>query len=87
VRARRGVTPVERRAIHQSPRCAGGARHVQLIYERWPQRMALACHRRAVGSNVVVDIGGGTTEVLSCSSESRIAIVRVGGESRWTMRS
>ena len=58
-----GITEVERRAVHDSATRAG-ARDVQLV----PEPIAAAIGRRASGgharpANMVVDIGGGTTEI------------------------
>ena len=75
-----GATPVERRAIQESAEAAG-ARKVYLIEE--PIAAAMGAHlpvTDATGS-MVVDIGGGTTEVavLSLGSIVIARSVRVGG--------
>ena len=76
-----GSTPVERKAIQDSA-LAAGARRVQLIEE--PIAAAIGANlpiSEATGS-MVVDIGGGTTEVaiLSLGNIVYARSVRVGGD-------
>ena len=75
-----GSTAVERRAIQESAEAAG-ARRVFLIEEPMAAALALASGYRAPGS-MVVDIGGGTTEVavLSLGGIVYAQSVRVGGD-------
>lgn len=77
-----GSTPVERRAIQDAIESAG-AREVYLIYE--PMAAAIGSNlpvTEATGS-MVVDIGGGTTEVgvISLGGIVCAQSVRVGGDS------
>ena len=77
-----GSTPVERRAIQDAVESAG-AREVYLIYE--PMAAAIGSNlpvTEATGS-MVVDIGGGTTEVgvISLGGIVCAQSVRVGGDS------
>jgi len=76
-----GITPVEKRAVRESAESAG-AREVYLIEE---------CMAAAIGAglpitepicNMVVDIGGGTTEVAVISLAGMVysKSVRVGGD-------
>lgn len=76
-----GATPVERRAIHDAALSAG-AREVFLVEE--PLAAAIGAGlpvTEAVGS-MVVDIGGGTTEVavLSLGGIVHATSIRVGGD-------
>jgi rod shape-determining protein MreB len=76
-----GSTPVERRAIQDAVESAG-AREVYLIYE--PMAAAIGANlpvTEATGS-MVVDIGGGTTEVgvISLGGIVSAQSVRVGGD-------
>jgi rod shape-determining protein MreB len=77
-----GSTPVERRAIQDAVESAG-ARDVRLIYE--PMAAAIGANlpvTEPTGS-MVVDIGGGTTEVavLSLGGIVESKSIRVGGDS------
>ncbi len=76
-----GVTEVEKRAVEEAARNAG-AREVMLIDE--PMAAALGARlpvQEALG-NMVVDIGGGTTEVAVISLGGIVAVrsLRVAGE-------
>ena len=76
-----GVTEVERRAVEEAAKSAG-AREVMLIEE--PMAAALGARlpvQEALG-NMVVDIGGGTTEVAVISLGGVVAArsLRVAGE-------
>ncbi len=76
-----GVTPVERRAVKEAALKAG-ARHVYIIEE--PMAAAIGANlpvAEATG-NMVVDIGGGTTEVAVISLGGVVAAksARIGGD-------
>lgn len=76
-----GITQVEMRAVIESAQQAG-AREVRLIEE--PMAAAIGAHlpiEKPVG-NMVVDIGGGTTEVavISLSAVAYAESVRVAGD-------
>ena len=76
-----GSTPVERRAIKESAEAAG-AKEVFLIEE--PMAAAIGAGlpvSEAIGS-MVIDIGGGTTEVgvISLGGIVYASSVRVGGD-------
>lgn len=76
-----GITQVEKRAVKESAQSAG-AREVYLIEE--PMAAAIGAHLpiQEPTSNMVVDIGGGTTEVavISLSGIVYSRSVRVGGD-------
>ena len=76
-----GITDVERRAVRDSAQSAG-AREVYLIEE--PMAAALGAGLPVVDpqGNMIVDIGGGTTEVavISLGGIVRSRSVRVGGD-------
>ena len=76
-----GATPVERRAIHDAALSAG-AREVFLIEEPMAAAMGAGLPvTEAIGS-MVVDIGGGTTEVavISLGGIVHATSIRVGGD-------
>ena len=64
-----GCTEVERRAVRDSSEHAGG-RDVYLIYEPMAAAIGIGIDVEAPMGNMVVDIGGGTTE---------IAVIALGG--------
>ncbi|MCM1502144.1 MAG: rod shape-determining protein [Bacteroidales bacterium] len=64
-----GSTPVERKAVRESTERAGG-RDVYLIYEPMAAALGIGLDVEAPKGNMVVDIGGGTTE---------IAVISLGG--------
>jgi rod shape-determining protein MreB len=64
-----GSTEVERRAIHDSAEHAGG-RDVYLIYEPMAAALGIGLDVELPEGNMIVDIGGGTTE---------IAVISLGG--------
>jgi len=55
------ITPVEKRAVQDSAYRAR-ASEVYLVEQAMALRLARLAHRRASG-NMVVDIGGGTTDI------------------------
>jgi rod shape-determining protein MreB len=76
-----GITQVERRAVRESAESAG-AREVFLIEEPVAAAIGAELPITEPTSNVVVDIGGGTTEVavMSLSGIVYSKSVRVGGD-------
>jgi rod shape-determining protein MreB and related proteins len=76
-----GATPVERRAILQSAQAAG-ARRVHLIDEPMAAAIGAGLPIDEPAGSMVVDIGGGTTEVavLSLGGIVYSRSVRVGGD-------
>ncbi len=75
------ATSVERRAIHQSA-LAAGAREVQLIEEPMAAAIGAGLPIEDPAGSMVVDIGGGTSEVavLSLGGIVYSRSVRVGGD-------
>ncbi len=76
-----GATAVERRAIHQSAQQAG-AREVFLIEEPMAAALGAGLPIHEPAGSMVVDIGGGTTEVAVLSLDGIVysRSVRVGGD-------
>jgi rod shape-determining protein MreB len=76
-----GSTPVERRAIQESAEAAG-ARKVYLIEEAMAAAIGAGLPVTEPSGSMVVDIGGGTTEVavLSLGGIVYAESVRVGGD-------
>lgn len=76
-----GSTQVERRAIRESAMGAG-AREVYLIEEPMAAAMGAGLPVKEASGSMVVDIGGGTTEVaiISLSGIVYAASVRIGGD-------
>jgi rod shape-determining protein MreB and related proteins len=76
-----GITQVERRAVQESATHAG-ARKVYLIPEPVAAALGAGLPVTKPGANMVVDIGGGTTEVavISLSGIVHSISLRVGGE-------
>jgi rod shape-determining protein MreB and related proteins len=76
-----GATPVERRAIHQSAFMAG-ARRVDLVEEPVAAAIGAGLPIEQPAGSMVVDIGGGTTEVavLSMGGIVYSRSVRIGGD-------
>src|SRR3989475_5943749 len=76
-----GITEVEKRAVRESAESAG-AREVYLIEE--PMAAALGADLPVAdpSGNMIVDIGGGTTEVavISLSGIVYSKSIRVGGD-------
>lgn len=77
----RGITQVEKRAVKESAQSAG-AREVYLIEEPMAAAIGARLPIQEPISNMVVDIGGGTTEVavISLSGVVYARSVRVGGD-------
>ena len=76
-----GITQVERRAVRDSAENAG-AREVYLIEEPMAAAIGVGLPVEEPGGNMVVDIGGGTTEVAVISLAGIVysQSVRVGGD-------
>ncbi len=76
-----GSTQVERRAIRESA-LGAGAREVYLIEEPMAAAMGSGMPVEAASGSMVVDIGGGTTEVaiISLSGIVYAQSVRIGGD-------
>ena len=76
-----GITQVERRAVRESAESAG-AREVYLIEEPMAAAIGAGLPITEPTSNMVVDIGGGTTEVAVISLAGIVysKSVRVGGD-------
>ncbi len=76
-----GITQVEKRAVKESAESAG-ARKVYLIEEPMAAAIGANLPIQEPTSNMVVDIGGGTTEVavISLSGVVYARSVRVGGD-------
>lgn len=76
-----GITQVEKRAVKESAESAG-AREVYLIDEPMAAAIGADLPIQDPTSNMVVDIGGGTTEVavISLSGIVRSRSIRVGGD-------
>ncbi|MBU9711415.1 rod-share determining protein MreBH [Evansella tamaricis] len=76
-----GSTSVERRAIHDAVK-AFGAKHVELIEETIAAAIGADLPVAEPIANVVVDIGGGTTEVAIISFGGVVTAhsIRVGGD-------
>jgi len=76
-----GVTEVEKRAVTDAATTAG-AREAHLVEEPMAAAIGAGLPIRAAGGSMVVDIGGGTTEVAVISLGGVVAAtsVRVGGD-------
>jgi rod shape-determining protein MreB len=76
-----GATPVERRAIEESA-IAAGARRVHLVEEPIAAAIGAGLAVEEPNGSMIVDIGGGTTEVavLSLGGIVYSRSVRVGGD-------
>ncbi|MFV1956815.1 MAG: rod shape-determining protein [bacterium] len=76
-----GITQVERRAIRESAQEAG-AREVYLIDEPMAAAIGAGLPIAEASGNMIVDIGGGTTEVAVISLHDIVlsTTVRVGGD-------
>ena len=76
-----GITQVEKRAVRDSARQAG-AREVYLIEEPVAAAIGAGLPIQEPGANMIVDIGGGTTEVaiISLSAIVYCKSVRIAGD-------
>lgn len=76
-----GITEVEKRAVRESATHAG-AREVHLIEEPMAAAIGVGLPVQDAGANMIVDIGGGTTEValISLSGIVFSRSVRVAGD-------
>jgi rod shape-determining protein MreB len=76
-----GITQVERRAVHESATQAG-ARKVYLVPEPVAAAIGAGLPITEPGANVIVDVGGGTTEVavISLSGIVHSTSLRIGGD-------
>lgn len=76
-----GITEVEKRAVRESAESAG-AREVYLIQEPMAAAIGAGLPITEPGGNMIVDIGGGTTEVAVISLAGIVysRSVRVGGD-------
>jgi|TARA_Y100000310_G_scaffold268271_1_gene280791 rod shape-determining protein MreB len=76
-----GVTQVERRAVHDSAESAG-AREVFLIDEPMAAAIGVGLPIQEPSGNMIIDIGGGTTEVaiISLSGVVYSKSVRIAGD-------
>jgi rod shape-determining protein MreB len=76
-----GITPVERRAVKESTLSAG-AREVYLVEEPMAAAIGAGLPIREASGNMIVDIGGGTTEVAVISMGGIVTSnsIRVAGD-------
>ncbi|MGD0916039.1 MAG: rod shape-determining protein [Thermodesulfobacteriota bacterium] len=76
-----GITPVEKRAVRESAQSAG-AREIYLIEEPMAGAIGAGLPITEASGNMVVDIGGGTTEVavISLSGIVTSQSIRVAGD-------
>ena len=75
------ITPVEKRAVKESAESAG-AREVYMIEEPMAAAIGVGLPITEPGGNMIVDIGGGTTEVavISLAGIVYCSSVRVAGD-------
>ncbi len=76
-----GITPVEKRAVRESAESAG-AREIYLIEEPMAAAIGADLPIKDATGNMIVDIGGGTTEVavISLSGTVTSQSIRVAGD-------
>jgi rod shape-determining protein MreB len=76
-----GITPVEKRAVRESAQSAG-AREIYLIEEPMAAAIGAGLPITEASGNMIVDIGGGTTEVavISLSGIVTANSIRVAGD-------
>ena len=72
-----GSTEVEIRAVRDSSERAGG-RDVYMIYEPMAAAIGIGLDVQAPEGNMIVDIGGGTTEIAVISLGGIVSIIRYG---------
>ena len=83
-----GITPVEKRAVRESAESAG-AREVFFIEEPMAAAIGAGLPVTEPRGNMVVDIGGGTTEVAVISLGGIVQIPFLSGSqvTKWMRRS
>jgi rod shape-determining protein MreB len=76
-----GATEVEKRAVYDAA-MAAGAREAYLVEEPWAAALGAGLPINEIGGTMVVDIGGGTTEVAVISSSGMVVTrsLRVAGD-------
>ena len=76
-----GITEVEKRAVHQSAEISG-AKEVYLIHEPMAAAIGMSIEVREPRGNMIIDIGGGTTEiaVLSLGGIVKDKSIKVAGD-------
>ena len=81
-----GITEVEKRAVKDSALHAG-AREVYMLEEPVAASIGVGLPIQEPSGNMVIDIGGGTTEmaVISLAGVVFSKSIRIGGE-KWTIR-
>ncbi|MBI2711184.1 MAG: rod shape-determining protein [Actinobacteria bacterium] len=77
-----GVTGVEQRAVQEAAEYAGARKHVYIIEEPMAAAIGAGLPVQEPTGNMIVDIGGGTTEVavISLGGVVTSQSVRVGGD-------
>ena len=80
-----GITEVEKRAVRESAML--GAREVYLIEEPMAAAIGAGLPVTEPSGNMIIDIGGGTTEVVICSPASSTRVRFASAATRWTKRS
>ncbi len=83
-----GVTGVEKRAVEEATLSAG-AREAHLIEEPMAAAIGAGLPVSEPTGNMIVDVGGGTTEVavISPRRHRRLAVASESAATRWTRRS
>lgn len=76
-----GVTEVEKRAVRDSAEHAG-AKEVHLIYEPMAAAIGIGIDVEAAAGNMIIDIGGGTTEIaiISLAGIVNQESIRIAGD-------
>jgi rod shape-determining protein MreB len=77
-----GITPVEQRAVADAAENAGARKHVHIIEEPMAAAIGAGLPVQEPTGNMIVDIGGGTTEVavISLGGVVTSQSIRVGGD-------
>ncbi len=77
-----GITPVERRAVQEAAASAGAKRPVYIIEEPMAAAIGAGLPVQEASGSMIVDIGGGTTEVAMISLGGVVAgqSIRMGGD-------